>query len=405
VSERPHDIVLFGATGFTGALTAEYLATHAAAGTRWALAGRNGARLEALRTRLSALDPGCAEMPLLSADLADPASVRAVAASTRVAISTAGPYLVHGESLVAACAETGTDYADLTGEPEFVDRMYVRYHERASRTGARLVHCCGFDSIPYDLGAYFTVRRLPEGVPVRLDAYARVGLGSGLANAFSAGSIRTALVMFSRRRQRLRASVARREMEPPGARRVGIRLMTPGYQRASHTWILPVRTVDSDVVCRSAAAIDRYGPDFSYAQCIAFDRLSAAVRVACAVPTVALLARFEPTRALLLGRVTPGTGPSREQRAHRWFQLRFQAEGGGQRVVSEVSGGDPGYGESAKMLAESALCLAHDELTPAAGQLTPAVAMGERLIERLSRSGISFRLLQAPSGEDPLRVA
>src|SRR5947208_7736574 len=141
---REHDVVLFGATGFTGALTAEYLAAHAPADCRWALAGRNRAKLEELRRKLSKVDAKLIDLPLLHADVTDAGSLRAVAESTRVLITTVGPYVEYGEPLVAACAESGTDYVDLTGEPEFVDRCYTRYHARAVETGARLVHSCGF---------------------------------------------------------------------------------------------------------------------------------------------------------------------------------------------------------------------------------------------------------------------
>src|SRR5450755_331019 len=170
MSEREYDIVVFGATGFTGALTAEYLA-HAGAETRWAIAGRNRAKLESVRERLAGIDPVAAELPLIEADVGDPASIRRLAESTKVVISTVGPYIHYGEPLVAACAAAGTDYVDLTGEPEFVDLMWLRHHEQAERTGARIVHSCGFDSIPYDLGVLHTVGQLPDGVPLRIDGF------------------------------------------------------------------------------------------------------------------------------------------------------------------------------------------------------------------------------------------
>ena len=169
--ERQFDLALFGATGFTGGLTAEYLAANAPEGLRWALVGRNRAKLEAVRTGLTTASPGVPAPELLEADAADPASLRAVAESARVVITTVGPYALYGAGLVAACAAAGTDYVDLTGEPEFVDRMWVDNHAEAERNGARIVHCCGFDSIPHDLGAYFTVQQLPEGVPLTVDGY------------------------------------------------------------------------------------------------------------------------------------------------------------------------------------------------------------------------------------------
>lgn len=172
-SGRAHDLVLYGATGFAGALTAAYLAEHAPKDCRWALAGRNTAKLERLRDRLAKIDPACADLPLLRADSGDPDSLRALAAGTRVLATTVGPYVIHGEPLVAACAAAGTDYLDLTGEPEFIDRMYLRHDATARASGARLVHAAGFDSVPHDLGVLFTVGLLPEGVPVRIDGFVR----------------------------------------------------------------------------------------------------------------------------------------------------------------------------------------------------------------------------------------
>src|SRR6516164_5957389 len=170
VAERSYDIVLFGATGFAGALTAEYLASHIPAGSRWALAGRNMGKLEQVQARLGS---DAADLPLLPADVTDPDSLRSVAEAAGVVITTVGPYIRYGEPVVAACAAAGTDYVDLTGEPEFVDRMWFAYHEQAERSGARLVHSCGFDSIPYDLGVQFTVEHLPEGVPISIDGFVR----------------------------------------------------------------------------------------------------------------------------------------------------------------------------------------------------------------------------------------
>jgi saccharopine dehydrogenase (NAD+, L-glutamate forming) len=391
--ERRYEIVLFGAGGFTGALTAAYLAEHAPAGTRWALAGREPAKLERLRERLSATDPACARLPLLSGDASEPGSMRALAASSRVVISAVGPYLVHGEPLVAACAEAGTDYIDLAGESEFVDLMYVRHHEQACANSARIVHSCGFVSAAHDLGAYFTVQHLPEDVPIRVEAFLRLELGTRARHSFSAGSMRSALTMYSRPRQSL---IARRTRRAREARRVGRRVRglsaMPRYERPLSAWVLPAPTIDGHVVRRSASALARYGPAFSYGQYLVLDRGSA-VRVAGGVTAAVLLAQLAPVRNALLNRLSSGTGPALAQREGRWFKLRFVGKAGGHRVVTEVSGGDPGYGEAAKMLAEAALSLAFDELPPSFGQLTPAVAMGDALIDRLRRRDISFSTL------------
>lgn len=386
-AEREYDVVLFGATGFVGALTAEYLAAHAPAGCRWALAGRDLAKLERLRERLTETDPALAGLPLLRADASDARAVRELAASTRVLATTVGPYVWYGAELVAACAASGTDYVDLTGEPEFVDRMYVDHDARARESGARIVHACGFDSIPADLGAYYTVGHLPAGVPLTVDGFLR-------SNAlFSGGTLTTLLTAMGRGPQNLSASRARRLHEPRLlGRRVRGPVGAPRFSRETGAWALPLPTLDPRIVARSAAALERYGPDFRYRHYASVRHLPVAVGAAAAVGGVTALAQIPPVRQWLADRWEPGQGPDAERRARSWFTVRFVGEGGGRRVFTEVSGGDPGYGETAKMLAESALCLAYDALPEASGQLTTAVAMGDALLERLQKAGIRFRV-------------
>ncbi|WP_329102989.1 saccharopine dehydrogenase NADP-binding domain-containing protein [Micromonospora sp. NBC_01699] len=385
---RPYDIVLFGATGFTGGLTARYLARHAPATLRWALAGRDPHRLAEVRDALAAIDPAWRELPLLPADTADPESLRRLAASTRTLISTVGPYVRHGEPVVAACAGAGTDYLDITGEPEFVDLTYVRHHERASRTGARLVHACGFDCLPADLGVRFTVGRLPEDVPITVDGYLR---GRGRP---SAGTYRTMLLVLARRRQAAAAARARRRAQPaPASRRVRAGAGRPGRSTELGRWVLPLPSLDPAVVRESATALDRYGPDFRFRHHLAL-RLPLLVGAVVGTAGLAVLVRVGPVREWLLRRAGTGRGPSEQQRARGWFVFRFVGVGGGRRVVTEVAGGDPGYDETAKMLAEAALCLTLDDDLPAtAGQVTPAAAMGDALTARLVRAGITFRVL------------
>ena len=378
MAEREHDVVVFGATGFTGALTAEYLAGATGAG-RWAIAGRSREKLEAVGRRLST------DVPLILADVNDPTSIRAMAERTRVMITTVGPYIHYGEPLVAACAAAGTHYVDLTGEPEFVDLMWLRHHEQAERTGAKLVHSCGFDSIPYDLGAFYSVSQLPEGVPIKLESFVRAG---GTA---SGGTLHSAVHVMSRLRHGRQVAAQRKRLEaqPVGRRVKGI-TAAPHRDEVAGGWTLPMPTIDPITVLRSARALDRYGPDFSYGQYIAAKHAPVAAGLVAGAGFMVAMAQLPPTRKALLTLKDPGDGPSAEQRAKGWFSVKFRGEGGGRRVITEVTGGDPGYGETSKMLAESALCLAHDDLPDRAGQLTPAVAMGQALIDRLSAAGIGF---------------
>ena len=388
---RPYDIVVFGATGFTGELTAEYLAEHGDKGLRWALAGRNSGKLEAVRARLAERFPACKNLPLLTADAADPASLAEVAQATRVVITTVGPYLRYGEPLVAACTAAGTDYVDLTGEPEFVDQMWLRYHEQARKTGARIISCCGFDSIPHDLGAWFTVKQLPKNEALTVEGFVRAG------GEFSGGTLHSAVNAMSRLRQSLRVAKERREKDVrPAGRRIGstgerIRYERTAYEKSG--WAVPMPTIDPQIVRRSAAANDRYGPDFRYGHYVMVKQLPTVLALVAGVGAMVVGAQFKPTRELLLKIKSAGDGPSEATRAKAWFKVRFVGKSADKQVVTEVSGGDPGYGETSKMLAESALCLAFDPLPTAGGVLTPAQSMGDALIGRLQKAGIAFKVI------------
>jgi short subunit dehydrogenase-like uncharacterized protein len=384
---RQFDLALFGATGFTGGLTARYLAANAPAATRWAIVGRNRAKLERVAAELAAIDSAAAPPEILIADAADPAALAEVAGATRVVITTVGPYVFHGGPLVAACAAAGTDYCDLTGEPEFVDRMWVEHHEEAQRTGARLVHCCGFDSIPHDLGAYFTVQQLPEGVPLTVNGYVHAKA------EFSGGTYHSAINIMGRARQGAAVAKQRKRAEPRDPAR-SIHAAPARIRRNAELggWTAPLPTIDPTIVRRSAAAVTRYGPDFTYGHNLLAKHLVSIGALAGGVGAVAGLAQLPPTRKLLLKLKDPGEGPDEATRERSWFKLTFVGEGGGKRVVTEVSGGDPGYAETAKMLAESGLCLAFDELPETSGQATTVAAMGDMLLTRLQKAGISFRV-------------
>jgi short subunit dehydrogenase-like uncharacterized protein len=387
-ASRRFDLALFGATGFTGGLTARYLAAHAPAGSRWALVGRNRAKLEAVAAGLAAIDSAAEAPQLLEADAADAAALAEVAGAARVVVSTVGPYALHGGPLVAACAAAGSDYCDLAGEPEFVDRMWLEHHAEAQRSGARLVHCCGFDSIPHDLGAYFTVKHLPEGVPLTVNGYVRTNA------KFSGGTLHSAINGFARARETLGVGKARKraEQRDPSRR---VHAAAPRVRRDEELggWTAPLPTIDGAIVRRSAAALPRYGPDFTYGHNLLAEHLATIGAAAGGVGVVALMAPLPPTRKLLLKIKNPGEGPDEATRERSWFKVTFVGEGGGERVVTEVSGGDPGYGETSKMLAEAALCLAFDDLPETSGQVTTVTAMGDMLLTRLESAGISFRVI------------
>jgi len=384
-SPRTYDVVLLGATGFTGGLTADYLAAHAPEGLRWAIAGRSKEKLEEVRERLGV------DVDLVVVDSSDEAGLRDMAASTKVVATTVGPYLEYGGPLVAACAQEGTDYVDLTGEPEFVDRMYVEHQATAEATGARIVHACGFDSIPHDLGAYFAVQQLAEEVggeittPVTLRGVVRSN------GTFSGGTFHSALNAFARAKQMRDAMQARKRLEPrPEGRRSKAVAGKPGRDKVLGYWLLPLPTIDPLMVARSGAALSSYGPDFRYSHYAGTKTVRYAVGGAAGVSAIGLAAQVPPVRNLLKKRVPQGSGPSEGRRKKSWFSVEFVGETDGKTVRTKVSGGDPGYTETAKMLAESALCLALDDNPPTAGQVTTAQAMGDALLARLQAAGITF---------------
>jgi len=394
--ERPYDVVLFGATGFTGGLTAEALARRAGEGPgggrplRFALAGRSREKLEAVRKRLEALGPGARDVGILEARADDPASLERMAAQARVVATTVGPYAELGEPVVAACVARGCHYVDITGEPAFVDRVIERYDAPARNAGLRVVPCCGFDSIPPDLGAWLTVRELGAADDVRVEAFVR-SLGT-----FSGGTWHSAIHAMSRfRTERGRGGALDRE--PPAEGRVVEALPARvGREPAVDAWVCPLPTIDTQIILRSARFDPAYGLTFRYRHSARVGSLPWLVGGAVGVGAIFALAQLPPTRRLLLRVRDRGEGPSEAQRAKAFFEIVFVGEGDGRRVLTRAAGGDPGYTETSKMLAEAALCLAFDgpRLPDRAGVLTPAAAMAEPLLDRLRAVGLTFECVE-----------
>ncbi len=386
--ERPYEVVLFGATGFAGGLTAEHLARYAPLDLRWALAGRSAERLMTVADRLEGLVPQQPRVQTIVADVHDIDSVRALAASSAVVATTVGPFLTYGQPLVAACAAEGTDYLDITGEPKFVDTMWLRHHDEAVHTGARLVHACGFDSIPFDLGTLFTVQQLPSDLPISVECFVRARA------SISGGTYHSAVRALGRTRQAAAVAKRRRNAEDRSTdRRVRATRARPKKVPGQDRWAVPLPTLDPVVVRRSARALPAYGPDFSYGHYAVVDSLPMVAVAGIGAGGVLALAQLTSTRRLLLTLKRAGEGPPESERAGAWFRARFVARAGNVLLVTEVSGGDPGYDETAVMLGQSALCLARDDLPETAGQVTSAHAMGQPLIERLRAAGLTFRIV------------
>ncbi len=380
---RPFDVVLFGATGFTGALVAEELAARSRGGElRWAIAGRDREKLEAVRTRLAAADPALEELAIIVARSDDPKSLAAMAARTKVVATTVGPYDLHGDALVAACVDEGTDYIDITGEPSFWERTIERQHERAAAKGVLVVPCCGFDSIPHDLGAYFTAKQLGGDEPREIEGFVRV---TGSPSGGTWASFVNAL------------GQARTQMRGGGGGGGGAKDPRPRVHKepAVGQWVVPFPTVDPLVVKRSARFCPTFGTSLRYHHYLQVKSLPRLAQMAAGLGVAALLAQTEPTRKLLLRWRGSGEGPSEDDRARSKFVVTFLGRAAGRSVRVEVSGRDPGYGLTAIMVAESALTLVQDRerLPHRGGVLTPASALHEPLLERLQRNGMQFRVV------------
>jgi len=402
---REHDIVLHGATGFVGALVAAYLAGAALADVRIALSGRSREKLERTRAELPSSAQG---WPLVVADAADPTALAALAASTRVVVSTVGPYATYGLPLVEACARAGTHYADLTGEVLFVREAIDRCDALARESGARIVHSCGYDSVPSDLGVLLLHEAAGELADVRLVATAKGGLSGG-----TVASMRAQMDAMRHDPAARRLAADPHALSPdPAAEPAPVQppdAGPPGRLRDG-TWTAPfiMAGYNTRIVRRSNALTDwSYGRGLRYGELMGCGRgvRGAAAAGAVTAGLVGALAGISaamttaPTRALL-DRVlpAPGSGPSAASRAAGWFRSELHAvASGGRRFRAVVAGpGDPGYAATAVMLGESALCLAEDATGDRAGSLTPATAMGTALVERLRKAGHTYDVHAEP---------
>jgi short subunit dehydrogenase-like uncharacterized protein len=402
--DRDLDVVLFGATGFVGHLTAEHLALHAPSGTRIGLAGRSRAKLEAVRGDLG---PEAADWPLLVADAGDPATLERMVAATRVVATTVGPYLRHGLPLVAACAEAGTDYLDLTGELLFVRQSIDRNHAAARASGARIVHSCGFDSIPSDLA-----------VLLLADAAAAAGDGEltdttlllvSARGGLSGGTIDSLRVQIDavERDGGLRALLADpyalspdRAAEPDHGDESDLRGIVRDDEFGVWTAPFVMAPHNTRIVRRSNALLGhRYGRGLRYREVVSTGStplapvLAAAAAVGTAAATAAMA--FTPARPILdLVLPGPGEGPSERARRHGRFRMevRTRTTTGARYRASVAATGDPGYAATSVMLGQAALCLAleRDALPALAGVLTPATGLGEALVARLRAAGMTF---------------
>lgn len=417
MAARAFDVVLYGATGFTGRLCAAYMAAHAPAGVRWAVAGRSAEKLARVVAEVTGGNAAAAaRVGVLTADATSPASLRAMTAQARVVLSTVGPFILYGEPLVAACVDTGTDYVDSTGETDWVYAMTGKYGAAAKERKVALVSMCGFDSIPADVGTLMvTTAAAARGVRVNdVTAYVQVKAGT------SGGTVASALAKFDNpvrgadlfnptllvpRGADLPAPATLVEPTPPSF----IPFWVPSLRKYAHFFFMS--PVNVNVVRKSAAlaalaaraAVPGAAPysesPFRYTEFQVTSSLLQAVVMTLGIALFAFLARFAAFRNFARRFLpAPGEGPSDTARAASFFRYTVVGrteEAVPRTITAVVAGGDPGYTETSKMLCESAMCLATQRDTlPLArhgfGFLSPAAALGPAIVDRLRAAGMTM---------------
>ena len=384
---REFDIIVYGATGFTGRLVAEYLAQHYP-DRKWAMAGRSLTKLQEVRDEIGAP----VDTPLITANADDSASLKAMTARATVVITTVGPYQLYGEPLLAACVETGTGYVDLCGEPNWMHDMIGKYDAAAKASGARIVFSCGFDSIPFDLGVWTVEEEAKKrfGKPApRVKGRVRTMKGTFSGGTFASGKATAAAAMKN-------PSVFKVLLDPfaltPGfegpSQPKGV---LPEYDEAVSGWVAPfmMAVINTKNVHRTNfLAGHPYGEDFRYDEMMIAPGLGELGKAAAEA-----ISKMNPMNAEK--GPAPGEGPSKEERDTGHYDIAFVAEmADGQRVTATVKGDrDPGYGSTSKMIAESALCLIDDVPDTAGGIWTPGALMAAPLVKRLeANAGVTFTI-------------
>ncbi len=402
MSERPYDIVLYGASGFVGKQTVQYFANHADRdAVRWAIAGRNRAKLEAIRDQIGVT------VDVLVADSQDQSEIDAIVSQTRVMLTTAGPFALYGNAIVDACVRFQTHYVDITGETPWVRTLIDRYHAQAAIDGTRIIPCCGFDSVPSDLGAYWVVRHIQQALGVECQ---RVKAYFQMTGGFNGGTIASALNLFD--------SQAWTAMNNPfllnpgnsqSQTEIDRDLQFPQFDADLKTWVAPffMAPVNTRIVRRSAALYQEwqepYGTDFHYQEYLKFDGPLAGLQATGTTVGFALLTPVlqQPQLRSLLQPLLPrpGEGPSEETMNSGWFSCELIATAiDGRRVQGVIrGGGDPGNRATVKFVCESALSLVLGREALPGGQtrggiLTPATGLGDVLAERLRRAGITVEV-------------
>jgi len=400
MSDRIYDVIVFGATGYTGALVVKYLAERALHNNEsftWAIAGRSKQKLEQIKAQAVEKNPECKDLQIVIADVTDQKSIDAMVAQTRVLLTTAGPYNLYGRPVVEACVRIGTSYVDLTGEVNFAKAVMEEFHTQAQQKGVFIVSSCGYDSIPSDLGTMMLIEEAKKQGKTVKEAYG-VFQSNGKA---SGGTIASAFEMFSVPPEVRKAAAHPFSLNPadkkPAVTKADLDQKLPEYHEDVKRWTIPspLGPGNSRVVRRSAALLD-YAPEFHYREGMVSGHGFARAFLTWFTLALGFLMMSFPFTRNFLRNFLPkqGEGPNEHQLKTGYFrQQTFGHCTDGSTIVTEVAGGEPGYLETSKMISEAALCLAKAKLPSKGGVLTPAASMGVELIRRLEAAGLKFRIV------------
>ena len=399
---KEFDIIIWGATGFTGRLVAEYIFKNYSSGKlNWAIAGRDKKKLINVRDKIADEN-----IPLIIADSFDEVSLTKMTQRTKVICSTVGPYSKYGSLLVKSCIKTNTHYCDLAGEAQWIRKIVDTYHQEAKNKKIRIVNSCGFDSIPSDIGVYFIYKNLPD-VNIKLDKISmRVSGFKGSLSGGTYASMNNIITEASKDRLIGKILTNPYGLNPEGQRSGPDKrdLNKVKYDEDSKSWIAPfmMAGINTKIVRRSNALSNySYGKNFTYDESIMTgDGFRGRIRAIISVlPLIFLSAKPGSLLKRIFNFFTPkpGQGPNKNERENGYYSMRFYIRYNDKsRALVKVTGDrDPGYGSTSKMLAESAICLSKDSLKDTYGVITPSIAMGDQILDRLqAKAGLTFKFIE-----------
>lgn len=399
---REFDIIIWGASGFTGRLVVEYLFKQygTSGNLKWAMAGRNQEKLENVRASIADTS-----VPIVVSDSSDEASIKQMVLRTKVICTTVGPYAIYGSKLVAACVENKAHYCDLAGEVQWMRQMIDKYQEAAQANGVKIVHSCGFDSIPSDMGVYFIQReaKAQKGQRAKKISMRVAAMKGGLSGGTYA-SLSKVMEQAQQDKSIYKVLTNPYGLNPTDQQEGEDRpdLMSVVFDKTSQSYVGPfiMAGINTKIVRRSNALSNySYGKDFRYDEATLSGKgFKGKMRgILAAIPLMFMTAKPKSVLKSIANKLLPkpGEGPNKEQRENGFYNLRFYVtlEDGSSAMCKVTGDKDPGYGSTSKMLGETAVCLAVDELPKISGVLTPSVAMGDALLQRLEQSaGLTFSL-------------